>query len=55
MRLDHLEDEGELVPAQLPAVPSGSALFDNCLDEKEERISMDFFTSMFLYFCVFVF
>lgn len=43
----HLEDENELGPAQLPVVPSGSSLFDNCLDEKEQRISL-YFLSGFL-------
>lgn len=53
-RRDHLEDESELGPAQLPVVPSGSALFDNCLDEKEQRISL-YFLSGFLVVLGFMF
>lgn len=53
-RWDHLEDESELGPAQLPVVPSGSALFDDCLDEKEERVSLVFLVLCFYCFGVFM-
>lgn len=35
-------------------MPSGSALFDNCVDEKRVRISVEFFV-IFVIFVIFVF